>query len=114
MSNIDSCIISSLLDDDLYKFSMQNAVFRLFPDAVVEYRFIDRGETPWGSSFVDRLKEQIQAYCELKFTKDEIDFLRSKCPYFYRYYLEWLESYRPDPGEILIHGEGEDLQGIRD
>jgi nicotinate phosphoribosyltransferase len=109
MGDADRCIISSLLDNDLYKFTMQNAVFRLFPDAVVEYRFIDRGQTQWPPGFADRLREQIRAYCELKFAPDEIEFLQKKCPYLSPHYLEWLQGYRPDPSEVWITDAGGEL-----
>ncbi len=93
-------IITSLLDQDQYKFAMQNAVFRLFPDAQVEYRFINRGENAWPKNFLEELDEQILAFCELRFTEEEIYFLRVNCPYLSPTYLEWLQSYKPDPGEV--------------
>lgn len=37
-------IITSILDTDLYKLTMQNAILRLFPRAWVEYTFINRGK----------------------------------------------------------------------
>jgi len=105
MATVDDPIITSLLDNDLYKFSMQNAVFRLFPDACVEYSFIDRGQTKW-SPMGESLKDQIQAYCELQFAEAEIDFLRRKCPYLSKHYLEWLQGYRPDPDEVSLKWDG--------
>ena len=35
-------IINSILDTDLYKFTMQNAIIKLFPDLEVEYEFFNR------------------------------------------------------------------------
>jgi nicotinic acid phosphoribosyltransferase len=32
----------SLLDNDLYKFSMQQAVLKVYPDAIVTYQFKNR------------------------------------------------------------------------
>jgi nicotinate phosphoribosyltransferase len=34
--------IKSILDQDLYKFTMQNAVLHLYPDAQATYTFINR------------------------------------------------------------------------
>jgi len=113
MTTINRSIITSLLDTDLYKISMGQAVFRLFPDAWVEYKFINRGKTKWGPHFVERLKDQILAYCELKFAKEEIQFLRMRCPYLSRLYLEWLQNYQPDPGEVKIVGEGGNFVELR-
>ena len=33
------------IDNDLYKYTMQNAVCKLFPNAEAEYTFINRGGT---------------------------------------------------------------------
>jgi len=38
-------IINSILDTDLYKLSMQNAITKLYPRAEVRYQFIDRNAT---------------------------------------------------------------------
>ena len=35
--------MQSLLDNDLYKFTMQQAVLKLYPEAVVTYTFKNRG-----------------------------------------------------------------------
>ncbi|MCB0732605.1 MAG: nicotinate phosphoribosyltransferase, partial [Ignavibacteriae bacterium] len=37
-------MIRSILDNDLYKFTMQNAVMKLYPHSKVKYKFINRGE----------------------------------------------------------------------
>jgi len=98
-------IITSLLDTDLYKISMGNAVFQLFPKANVEYKFINRGMTEFDTcfaDFADRLREQIDYLCELEFAPDEIVFLEKSCPYLPRHYLEWLSGYRFDADEVFI------------
>jgi len=103
-------IITSLLDQDLYKLSMGNAVFRLFPDVNVRYQFIDRGNTDWPDGFVDHLRDEIRAYCELEFAMDEIEFLRRKCPYLSSHYLEWLSGFRPSHDEVRVGFEDGKLQ----
>lgn len=41
-------MIRAITDNDLYKFSMANAVLRLFPNLKVGYRFTDRkGHGRW-------------------------------------------------------------------
>ena len=37
--------LPSLLDNDFYKFTMQQCVVKLFPRAKARYRFINRGGT---------------------------------------------------------------------
>ena len=44
-------IIKSLLDTDLYKLTMQQAVLELYPNAVAEYRFINRGHHRFDKEF---------------------------------------------------------------
>ena len=36
-------IIRDFTDNDLYKFSVMNAILKKFPDAEVVYRFVNRG-----------------------------------------------------------------------
>jgi len=70
-------IIESLLDTDLYKFTMMQVVLHHFPGAQVEYRFKCR--TP-GVDLVSRLGEinaELDALCTLQFKPDELDYLRS-------------------------------------
>ena len=65
-------IIRSMLDTDLYKLTMQNAVCKLYPRAFVQYTFINRGtliEDPTGE-FITLLKEQIKAMDNLALTGD--------------------------------------------
>ena len=38
-------VIASILDNDLYKFTMQQAVLELFPQAAATYEFINRRES---------------------------------------------------------------------
>ena len=69
-------IITSLLDTDLYKFTMMQAVLHHHPAAQVQYRFKCR--TP-GVALADQLEEisaEIDALCTLRFRADELDYLR--------------------------------------
>lgn len=44
-------IIKSLIDSDLYKLTMQQAVCKLFPRVKVKYKFINRGKTQFPEGF---------------------------------------------------------------
>ena len=69
-------IIRSLLDTDLYKFTMMQVVLHHFPGAQVEYRFTCR--TP-GVNLVPHLEEigkEIADLCRLRFGDDELAYLR--------------------------------------
>ena len=45
------CIIQSILDEDLYKMTMQQAVIKLYPRSKVKYEFINRGNTEFPEGF---------------------------------------------------------------
>ena len=69
-------IITSLLDTDLYKFTMMQVVLHHFPGAQVEYRFKCRNPGVDLTPFVDEIREQIEALCTLRFAEDELAYLR--------------------------------------
>ncbi len=70
-------IITSLLDTDLYKFTMMQVVLHHFPEAQVEYRFRCRNAKVDLSPFVAEIEAEIRGLCALQFTRDELDYLRS-------------------------------------
>jgi len=69
-------IIESLLDTDLYKFTMMQVVLHQFPGAQVEYRFKCRNPGIDLTPEVDRVREEVDALCTLRFTEAELDYLR--------------------------------------
>ena len=44
-------ILDHFTDNDLYKFTTMNAIQKLYPEAMVRYSFIDRGETKFPDGF---------------------------------------------------------------
>ena len=48
-------IIHDFLDNDLYKFTVMNAIQKKFPDSEVVYRFVNRGNTSFPPGFADAL-----------------------------------------------------------
>ena len=70
-------IITSLLDTDLYKFTMMQVVLHQFPGAQVEYRFKCRTPGIQLAPYVAEIEEEIEALCTLKFREKELDYLRS-------------------------------------
>jgi len=95
-------MISSILDNDLYKFSMQNAVVKLFPRAKVKYEFINRNQTPFPEGFAEALRKEIYKMADLKLQPDEKDFLERRCYYLDPTYLDFLRGYRFDPSEVGV------------
>jgi nicotinate phosphoribosyltransferase len=70
-------IINSLLDTDLYKFTMMQVVLHQFPGAQVEYRFKCRNPGVDLASHADEIRGEIQSLCRLYFQPDELDYLRA-------------------------------------
>jgi nicotinate phosphoribosyltransferase len=104
-------IINSILDSDLYKFTMQLAVAREFPRAPVKYSFINRGKTVFPAGFGDELRNQIELMSTLRLTKDEHSFLTAKGERFLDpVYLDLiLKGYQFDPREVTVKQEGGDV-----
>jgi nicotinate phosphoribosyltransferase len=70
-------IIPSLLDTDLYKFTMMQVVLHHFPGAQVEYRFKCRSEGTNLRPYVDEIRDEVRALCGVRFGAEELDYLRS-------------------------------------
>jgi nicotinate phosphoribosyltransferase len=69
-------IIPSLLDTDLYKFTMMQVVQHQFAEAQVEYRFKCRNADIDLTPYVREIEDEIRALCDLRFTREELDYLR--------------------------------------
>jgi nicotinate phosphoribosyltransferase len=69
-------IIQSLLDTDLYKFTMMQVVLHHFPGAQVEYAFTCRNDGVDLRPDLERIREEIASLCTLRFTEQELGYLR--------------------------------------
>jgi nicotinate phosphoribosyltransferase len=104
-------IVKSLLDTDAYKFSMHSAMYAGFPNVTASYVFKDRtGKIPVTDKFVERLREEVDSLCRLKFLPGELDYLFSL-----RYmrdkvgYREYLRNFQLNPDWIgirVVDGDG--------
>ena len=68
--------ITSLLDTDLYKFSMMQVVLHHFPAAHVQYRYQCRTPNVNLHPYIDEIRAEISALCQLRFKEDELNYLR--------------------------------------
>ena len=97
--------IQSMFDDDLYKFTMQQAVLKLYPDAQATYRFKNRGEQNLnGSKFISLLQKEIDNLGELRATDDELEKF-SKLPFVEPWYVDYLKNYRYDTSQVVVSTE---------
>lgn len=69
-------VIQSLLDTDLYKFTMMQAVLHQYPAAQAEYRFRCRTPGVDLARHLDAISAGIDALCALRLQPDELDYLR--------------------------------------
>jgi len=100
--------MQSLLDNDLYKFSMQQAVWKLYPDAIVQYRFVNRGNTEFPQGFAERLRALVCDMSLIKLLPYEYNYLKS-FPYFSETYLEFLKNFKLYPTDVFIEQNNGDL-----
>jgi nicotinate phosphoribosyltransferase len=70
-------IITSLLDTDLYKFTMMQVVLHQFPGAQVQYKFKCRNPGVALAPFVNEIQQEIRSLCSLTFQEPELQYLRS-------------------------------------
>ena len=67
-------VIHSLLETDLYKFTMWQALLHRFPTNQSEYRFICRNQPAFAlASLIDEVQEQLDWLCGLRFQPDQAE-----------------------------------------
>ena len=69
-------IIESLLDTDLYKFTMMQCVLHQFPGANCTYRFKCRTPGIDLSRYAAEIQDEIDHLCSLTLREDELEYLR--------------------------------------
>lgn len=88
-------IIRSLLENDLYKFSMGQAILHQFPKHTTTWTFKCRNiGVHFTPEMVDEIREQIMAYCDIRFKEDELDYL-SSILWIQQDYVNMLRNWRP-------------------
>ncbi|MDR1911402.1 MAG: nicotinate phosphoribosyltransferase [Helicobacteraceae bacterium] len=97
-------IIKSLLDQDLYKVTMQRVYFHRFSNATARYEFRCRnGAIVFTKAMFEEIKEEIAALDHLRFESDEVDFIGSL--YYMKDakgYLEFLRLFRLNGDYIRV------------
>jgi nicotinate phosphoribosyltransferase len=102
-------IIKSILDTDLYKMTMQQAIITQFPFEVVRYELIIRTQREFPDHFAEILKQEVESMCNLTITADEIHFLRETCYFLKPPYLDFLKGYQFNPDEVRIVQTGNSI-----
>ena len=102
-------IIHSLLDTDLYKFTMMQVVLHHFPAAQVEYRFKCRTEGVDLRPFADEIRQELASLCELRFSRDELDYLR-RLRYVSSDFVEFLRLFQLQAEHVEVRAGNEQLE----
>lgn len=99
-------IIESLLDTDIYKFSMMQAVLHQFPGAQVEYRFQCRTSGLDLRPLREDIELEIEHMCTLMLGPEELNFLAAQ-RYFKQDFIEFLRLFHLQSRfvEIAEHDE---------
>lgn len=92
-------IITSLLDTDLYKLTMMQAVFHCFPRVLVEYRFSCRTPEIDFSAAVPDIQNELDHLCSLGFSTAELSYLGT-LPYMKKDFIDYLKKFSL-PGTAL-------------
>ncbi|MGA7814565.1 nicotinate phosphoribosyltransferase [Caballeronia sp.] len=94
-------IIHSLLDTDLYKFTMMQVVLHHFPAAHAEYKFRCRTPDVNLVPYIDEIRDEVRKLCELRFTDDELDYLR-RMRFIKSDFIDFLALFRLNEKSITI------------
>ncbi len=98
-------IITSLLDTDLYKFTMMQVVLHHFPAAQVEYRYKCRTPDVNLRPYLDEIRDEISHLCQLRFTEEELAYLRG-LRFMKSDFIDFLELFHL-PERCITVSEGE-------
>lgn len=101
--------VTSLLGTDLYKFNMNMVMFLKHPDLWGEYHFKNRTkDVVFTQEMVEEINHQIDLLCNLRFTEDELNYLRS-IRFMKKEYVEYLRLWHPlrDYVTVSLNQKGE-------
>lgn len=102
-------IIVSLLDTDLYKFNMDQVIFHKHTALCGQYFFKCRNkDVVFTEEMAREINAQIDHLCSLKFTAEELDYLRS-IRFIKDDYVEFLRLWHPirDYVKVSLSDDGE-------
>jgi nicotinate phosphoribosyltransferase len=100
-------MIKSILDTDLYKFTVSYAYQKLYPDAEGTFIFNDRDHEVFKADFVEFLNAEIAEMSKLKLTVEELSWCIENIKFVPTIYWEWLETFRFEPARIKINLDDE-------
>ena len=102
-------MIKSILDTDIYKFSMSYSYFNLYPLSEGTFKFNDRNKESWKDhpEVLDNFKQELYKSSSLSLSEEEMEWCIKNIPYIPRSYWEWLRTFRFNPN-LVNYGLSED------
>jgi len=100
-------IITSLLDTDLYTFSLCYLYLQKFARAEGEYSFIDRNNTVYPKGFAEQVEQQIKWMSNIQLSDPEADYLKKRCTFYPEWFFTFLKGYRFDHNEVTATQDDE-------
>lgn len=99
-------IINSLLETDMYKFSMGQAIYHQFSGYKTTWTFKCRNkDVKFTPEMVQEIREQVKAYCELRFTEPELEYLHG-IKWLKGSYVDFLRLWQPRFEDFTITEDG--------
>lgn len=103
-------IIKSLLETDLYKFTMWQVMLHRFPTNSATYRFVCRNTTEFPlAELVDQVNEQLDHLCTLRFDDGELEYL-SSLRYLKTDFIQFLRLFQLNRAYITARANGDTLE----
>ena len=102
-------IVRSLLENDLYKFTMWQAFLHSHPGAQAEYTFVCRNTPAYPLSLLkNEIETELDRLCTLSFAEDELEYLRS-LRFIKNDFVDFLSLFHFQRKFIKVSTEGEKL-----
>lgn len=107
--NEDTPVVRSLLENDLYKFTMWQALLHCNPGAQAEYRFVCRNTPAFPlAELRPAVEAEMERLCSLRFAQEELDYLRN-LRFIKSDFVDFLSVFRFQRRFLHIDTEGERL-----
>jgi nicotinate phosphoribosyltransferase len=102
-------MIHSILDNDLYKFTLQQVILHNFPNAEVEYDLAIRSKNIDLRPFREEIQKEIDRLPELIMNTDEYNYLNT-IRFLSKDYIDWLKNYAFNPDKhVFIYEKNNNL-----
>lgn len=105
-------VVRSLLENDLYKFTMWQSLLHSNPGAQAEYRFVCRNTPAFPlAELKAEVDDELDRLCTMYFTQDELDYL-SGLRFIKSDFVDFLTLFRFQRRFIEVRAAGETLEVI--